>query len=75
MDTNKTVFIVMAILLFIAIIVGLLFYNFSTGPFHKKIKKKDWNKYYDFYELDKYHNCEKKVNRKHNIKKSKFDRN
>ena len=75
MDTNKTVFIVMAILLFIAIIVGLLCYNFSLVPFHKKIKKKDWNKYYDFYELNKYHNCEKNVTKKHTVRKPRNYKN
>ena len=65
----------MAILLFIAIIVGLLCYNFSLGPFHKKIKKKDWNKYYDFYELNKYHNCEKNVTKKHTVRKPRNYKN
>lgn len=56
MGVKETLFIVLGALVLIAILVTLCVYTFTTGPFSKKIEKKDLDKYYDFYKLNEYHN-------------------
>lgn len=56
MSEKEVLFIVLGVLVLIAILVCLGVYAFTTGPFSKKIKKKDLDKYYDFYKLNEYYN-------------------